>query len=152
VREELRGLDILIEPAAGDAVDGIWSELVEFQSLGDITFKANFRSSVATEFFDEVVREPVTWAVRVHAGNGIAHGLAAPPPESMDRLYREVSESVARLRTLAVQRQGNLVMLRCPTEWKSRIPVWGEPRGDGWLMQAIKRKLDPQNVLNPGRF
>jgi glycolate oxidase FAD binding subunit len=47
---------------------------------------------------------------------------------------------------------GNLIVLRCPTPWKRELPVWGVGRGDVWLMRAIKEKLDPRGLFNPGRF
>jgi glycolate oxidase FAD binding subunit len=48
--------------------------------------------------------------------------------------------------------QGNIILLRCPTAWKRELPVWGAERGDVWLMRAIKEKLDPRGLFNPGRF
>ena len=32
---------------------------------------------------------------------------------------------LAALRQQAVEARGNLVLLRCPLEWKSQLPVWG---------------------------
>jgi glycolate oxidase FAD binding subunit len=43
-------------------------------------------------------------------------------------------------------------LTRCPTEWKRSLPVWGLPRGDGFLMKRVKDRLDPGRVFNPGRF
>ena len=46
----------------------------------------------------------------------------------------------------------NWTVRRCPAEWKTRLPVWGRPRGDWELMRHVKRTLDPKNVFNPGRL
>lgn len=131
------------------AATGSWHALAEFQSatLGPVTFKANVRSSRIVEFCDAVRSQSIDWLLQAHVANGIVFGHATQPADlpTMER-------SLADLRSLATTLGGNLVLRRCPTEWKSRLPVWGEPRGDGWLMRAIKRKLDPGNVLNPGRF
>lgn len=47
---------------------------------------------------------------------------------------------------------GNLVIERCPSEWKKSLPVWGRPPADLALQKAVKRALDPNNLFNPGRF
>jgi len=39
-----------------------------------------------------------------------------------------------------------------PLAVKSQVPVWGEPGPAGRIMQRIKAQIDPNNVLNPGRF
>lgn len=133
----------------GPDAAAVWSALVEFQAaeLGPVTIKANFRNSAAIEFLNAAARQPVGWSVQVHAGNGIAHAHATV---GNDRAA--VRSNLANLREKAVALTGNLIVRRCPTEWKRELLVWGEPRGDYWLMQAIKRKLDPNDLLNPGRF
>lgn len=61
----------------------------------------------------------------------------------------------AKLKVLqesAMAARGNVVVLRCPPSWKTSLPIWGAPREDGWLMRAIKDKLDTRRLFNPGRF
>jgi glycolate oxidase FAD binding subunit len=53
---------------------------------------------------------------------------------------------------LAAGGGGQVVVLRCPPAWKQQISVWGPPRGDVGLMRAVKEKLDPRRLFNPGRF
>ncbi len=143
--------DLKVWRQAFEAVDAdpIWQALVEFQALqpNRVTFKANIRRSGVVEFFDAAQRQATHWALQSHTGNGIVYGHASSGSDEAD-----VRTSLTKLRTLAVALQGNLVIRRCPNEWKTDLVVWGEPRGDSWLMQAIKRKLDPLNLLNPGRF
>jgi hypothetical protein len=55
-------------------------------------------------------------------------------------------------RSLTRQAAGNIVLPRCPVAWKSRLPIWGEPRGDVAVMRRIKQALDPHGLFNPGRF
>ncbi len=57
-----------------------------------------------------------------------------------------------KLQELATAARGNVVVLRCPAAWKTRCPSGALPRGDAWLMRAIKEKLDPRGLFNPGRF
>lgn len=127
----------------------LWDALVEFQALepGELTFKANFLSSGTVRFLDAAQRQAAQWAIQVHAGNGIAYGHALPGADP-----DAVRSSVARLCRAAVELRGNLIVRRCPTEWKSILAVWGEPREEFWLMKALKDNLDSQGILNPGRF
>ena len=46
----------------------------------------------------------------------------------------------------------SLVIVRCPTELKQHVDVWGDPGSSVALMRAIKAKLDPRGTLNPGRY
>jgi FAD/FMN-containing dehydrogenase len=48
--------------------------------------------------------------------------------------------------------EGNVIVPRCPAPWKRRMPVWGAPRNDAWLMRRVKERLDPRRLFNPGRF
>jgi glycolate oxidase FAD binding subunit len=112
-----------------------------------IVFKANVRAGGVVEFLERAGRQPVPWVLHSHAGSGIVFGHAAAG-SSLETLQSVLGE----LRAMAVQLQGNLVLMRCPTAWKIPLKVWGEPRGDAWLMAAIKSKLDPEHLMNPGRF
>lgn len=47
---------------------------------------------------------------------------------------------------------GNAVIPWCPPELKTKVNVWGEPRGDFPLMQKLKNVFDPHRILSPGRF
>jgi glycolate oxidase FAD binding subunit len=63
----------------------------------------------------------------------------------------QLSAAIEQLRADLQSRGGALVLLRRPQELHS-IDAWGNA-GDGVsLMRAVKRQLDPKNILNPGRF
>jgi FAD/FMN-containing dehydrogenase len=40
----------------------------------------------------------------------------------------------------------------CPTEAKLHFDVWGTTPTDVNMMRAVKRAIDPKNILNRGRF
>ena len=44
------------------------------------------------------------------------------------------------------------VLERAPVSIKSQVEVWGAPPASLPLMRAVKRRLDPDDVLAPGRF
>jgi len=47
---------------------------------------------------------------------------------------------------------GTVTVAQCPVTMKSELEVWGTIRDALPLMQRIKQKFDPGQVLNPGRF
>lgn len=81
-----------------------------------------------------------------HAAAGVArlHLQEAEP--------RALAEGVAWMRERAEERQGHLVVEQAPARVKQRASVWGEPRGEFFLHRAIKERMDPKGILNPGRF
>lgn len=136
-----------LEVRTGPDADPLWSGLVEFQAraLGPVGIRANVRLSSVVSFARQL--DPGRWAVQAHAGSGIVHGHLLGETD-VDSLASELDT----LRASAVTERGNLILPRCPTEWKARLPVWGAPRPDWLLGERIKQALDPDAVLNPGRF
>jgi hypothetical protein len=59
--------------------------------------------------------------------------------------------TVSSLRA-SLPRDGSAVVLRCPVEAKRHFSVWGTSPTDLDCMRAVKRALDPNNILNRGRF
>jgi len=47
---------------------------------------------------------------------------------------------------------GSAVVLRAPDQLRGKVDVWGPDRGAVPLMREIKRRFDPNRILNPGRF
>jgi glycolate oxidase FAD binding subunit len=109
--------------------------------------RVNVPPSAVADFCRQAVRAAPAAAISAHAGNGIVR-VSVPRGESRDGAAAVATTLLAA----ANERQGNLVIERCPPDWKPHLPVWGRPRGDLALMKAIKAKLDPQNLFNPGRF
>jgi glycolate oxidase FAD binding subunit len=145
LKAELNQPDLVVREDA--AAESVWSALIEFQALrpGAATITANLPPSAVVAFAKELGSDG--WAVQAHAGNGIvrAHSLV---DTDMETLGNELDG----LRALAVSLGGNLVVSRCPADWKPRLKVWGDPRPDWQLAERIKQALDPHAVLNPGRF
>jgi glycolate oxidase FAD binding subunit len=84
----------------------------------------------------------------VRAGNGIFYTYVLEKAEKTSGL----SEFIGKLTAEAVKYEGNLVIESCPREIKEKVSVWGQQRKDQVIMRRLKENMDPQGVLNPGRF
>jgi glycolate oxidase FAD binding subunit len=129
----------------GGCADSLWKGLIEDHGRGDavLSFKAGVPASRVASFCVETghLLEPVR--LQAHAGNGIVVGHC---------IGEDTVAQVRKVRELAMAAGGHLVVKRCPAAWKDAAFVWGPPRPETALMRAIKEKLDPKGIFNPGRF
>jgi len=137
-----------LERLDGPAATGLLASLTDFQVCADdpLAFQANLRPSRCLEFAEQAAAMNV--AALCHAGNGIVIGQLPDETATAAR----ASELLSPLRTLARLGDGNLVVLHCDPEWQAEFPMCGEPEPAWPIMQQLKRQLDPQGLLNPGRF
>jgi glycolate oxidase FAD binding subunit len=145
LRTELAQADLVV--IEGEQTQPLWDSLIAFQagSPGPISFVANLRPSSVVTFVAGL--DPERWSVQAHAGNGIVRALGLGD-WSLDAATRQIEP----LRRTAVADGGNLILARCPTDWKERLRVWGEPRADWAIAERVRAALDPHSAMNPGRF
>ncbi|MBI3795724.1 MAG: FAD-binding oxidoreductase [Deltaproteobacteria bacterium] len=83
------------------------------------------------------------------AGNGIVYSrFLRSPEDSPEKLLSLVNW----LRILAKKLDGYVVVEAIDPVFKERVDVWGHVGGAFPLMKRLKETLDPQGILNPGRF
>jgi glycolate oxidase FAD binding subunit len=83
---------------------------------------------------------------------GIASMTAAFVPLSVDPpSVMQYANAVGALRK-RLSKDSAAIVTRCPREAKAYFSVWGETSSDVEAMRAVKRALDPNGILNRGRF
>ena len=85
----------------------------------------------------------------IHAGNGIA-SCRLPQTENLSR--EKLLSLVEWLRIFAKQLGGYLMIEAIDPALKDRVDIWGHVGNSFPLMKRLKETLDPQGMLNPGRF
>jgi glycolate oxidase FAD binding subunit len=81
-----------------------------------------------------------------HAGNGVARLRLESGDDQALLLFAEA------LRLSVRERGGWVVFDRLPKSLHGRLDSFGNPTPAVLLMRAVKRQLDPQGILSPGRF
>lgn len=147
LREELTdGLRGSMHEYSGKSAEQLLSGLRDFplSAQSGLTFKANVLTAQTWQYCLRMMGMKIVY--HAHAGNGIVVGHV------MVNATDQAATIVNGMVNIATEFGGNLVVLRCPSDWKSVVPVWGRSTPDRALMKAVKDKLDPHRVFNPGRF
>ena len=83
-----------------------------------LAFKANLLSSALPRFLERLSDFPeIGW--QAHAGNGIVIGHT-----DADWPLEQAVKTITVLRETAIAAQGNLIVTRCPPEWKKQLNIW----------------------------
>ena len=83
---------------------------------------------------------------------GVGHLLAGlwPAPGAEVTLVNFIN-AVSALRN-RLPRDASMAVLQCPPEARHHVTAWGPTPTDLESMRAVKRALDPKDILNRGRF
>ena len=89
--------------------------------------------------------------VQSHSGSGICvFNLLLD--QSSDGTVNKALAFMAELLKLSRKAGGNTVVQHAPTALKDKLSIWGESGTDFVVMERLKERLDPNDVMCPGRF
>ena len=91
------------------------------------------------------------------ARNGYRLEMAAGPARGVVKCKIaapcvQTGDVVSGLRSIASSVDGYALVERAPLQAKADLDVWGDPGPALHLMRRLKAKMDPNRILNPGRY
>ncbi len=147
--DEWSALGVEMPFPLGSSAD-LWRELIEFPAAGQspLVLKASVVPSGTTAIVEAARRIDPQVSVQAHAGNGVAIlKFATFPSEGLSRSL------VGNLQPVAARRHGSLSVLSNPSGAEmTHQSVWGGIDAPFDLMTEVKRRFDPKDLLNRGRF
>jgi glycolate oxidase FAD binding subunit len=154
VREQLERT--LARAGGGARLEGaeeaaLWARHDALRAAGAVRVKATFAPAALARALDAL--RPLEAALAVGGGLAVhpALGIALLSGElgDADAAARGIASAREALRTLG---NGSLVLTAAPPELRARTDPWGPPPDGIEVMRRLKRELDPEARLAPGRF
>jgi glycolate oxidase FAD binding subunit len=146
---EWEGLGAPEPLVVGQSAD-LWRRLTEFPAAGEspLVVKASVVPSGTTAFVEAARRVDPQASIQAHAGNGVVIvRFAKFPAQGLSRAL------IGDLLPAATAHQGQVIVLSNPSGAEmTHVSVWGTALDSRDVMNAVKRKFDPQDILNRGRF
>jgi glycolate oxidase FAD binding subunit len=146
---EWRELGVGTGQVVGESA-ALWQRLIEFSAAGGspLTLKANVTPSGTTAMIEAARQIDPECSIQAHAGNGILIiKLSKFPADGLSRAL------VGKLQPVAAANGGQVVILSNPSGAEmTHQSAWGATDSPLALMSEVKRRFDPKNILNRGRF
>jgi glycolate oxidase FAD binding subunit len=145
-REELKAMAGNLAVAA--AGDRIWSARERLFDEAEASDGLVFKASMLPGQIAEAHKRLAAWGGETIC---VTQACGIMTAALLDR-YTHADQLIGELREILRARGGSVVILRLPETMQGEIDVW-DCRADSLpLMREIKRRFDPNRVLNPGRF
>jgi len=128
----------------------LWQRLIEFSSEGQspLVLKASVKPSGTTALVAAALRLDPNCSIQAHAGNGIV--IIKMPTIPAQGLSRAL---VGNLQPAAAAHHGQVIVLSNPSGAEmTHQSAWGAIDAPLELMTTVKRRFDPKDILNRGRF
>ncbi|MEK7210610.1 MAG: FAD-linked oxidase C-terminal domain-containing protein, partial [Candidatus Binatota bacterium] len=110
-----------------------------------------YRLSIPPASVAEAMAEIEQWSTSGRPARYIAHAGCGTVWISL-AADKTSAAWFGKLSALASEQRGHVVMAAAAPALKEGIDVWGSPPPSLAIMRDIKRRFDPQAILNPGRF
>ncbi|MEX2175771.1 MAG: FAD-binding oxidoreductase [Pirellulaceae bacterium] len=128
----------------------LWQRLIEFPAAGEspLVLKASVVPSGVTAIVAAARQLDPQCSIQAHAGSGtVIVKLATFPAQGLSRAL------VGKLQPVAAAHHGQVVVLSNPSGAEmTHQGVWGALDSPLALMSEVKRRFDPKDILNRGRF
>ncbi len=142
-----------VNTLAQDEAKTLWNAVTDFGwddraeegallSLGHLPSKTNSVVGAVSEYC---------------ARNGHTLEIAAGPARGVVKCKigascNQMGDVVTDLRSIASSVGGYALVERAPLQAKADLDVWGDPGQALHLMRRLKDRMDPNRILNPGRY
>jgi FAD/FMN-containing dehydrogenase len=152
--KQLRSVDATANCVALDMDEGYWRGLaaLPLQDENQLSWRANVRPTELQAFLRLAMEDggracPSSSLWHAGVGDGRVRVISSLPEDASQCIA-----SLERLREGARARGGSLVVETAPPEIKKAFEVWAMSGAFVPLMQRVKNRLDPADMLSPGRF
>jgi glycolate oxidase FAD binding subunit len=149
------GGGVTVKQLAEPESESLWRRQVEFSDRGvgsepddsPLVVKICVPSSAVTQTVASLLEFDADCTIQAHAASGIVLARF--------KHFRNADLTtvlVGKLRPAAIQLGGSLVVVSSKLDGLTPHLIWGGRTDAIVLLENIKRKFDPRNILNPGRF
>ena len=141
--------DIFGQIAVTESSESVWQARQQlFDKSAAVVLKVsllpNELCTISTELQQGAAAEALDIATVGHATGLMTVALHGAPDAAM--------ALIERLRTRVADCGGSVIALQIPENLCGKVDVWNCNSGALPLMREIKRRFDPNRILNPGRF
>jgi glycolate oxidase FAD binding subunit len=143
-----RQADLVFEPLRDEPHRRLWERIANFSA--DET-GILYRITVPVGAVAEILATVERWSNGEHPARYVADAGSGTVWLALDAKPGDI-EGFVRLAALAREHGGHAAIAAAPAALKAGIDVWGEAPASMNLMREIKRRFDPNGILNPGRF
>lgn len=135
--------------ALKEAAAGVWQAR---QQLHDMADAIVLKISMLPSDLCSLTSELQTWTAKQDSEIAVAAQATGLMTVALKATADSAIELVMQLRTRLKNKGGSVVVLQSPQQIQSSLDPWGCDSNALPLMKEIKRRFDPNRILNPGRF